>query len=40
MNAYTEFSNVGAGIGGRFENTSELKPMKYKAAINGPDSEA
>jgi hypothetical protein len=25
-----EFANVGAGIGGGFENTMELKPMKYK----------
>ena len=39
-NAYTEFLNIGAGIGCGFKNTSELKPMKYKAAINGPDGEA
>jgi hypothetical protein len=32
-----EFTNVGAGIGVRFENTMELKPMKYNEAINGPD---
>jgi hypothetical protein len=32
-----EFANVGASIGGGFENTMELKPMKYKEAINGPD---
>ncbi len=25
-----EFANVGAGIGGGFENTMELKPMKYE----------
>ena len=31
---------VGAGIGGGFENTEELKPMKYKEAISGPDGEA
>ncbi len=31
-----EFANVGAGIGGGVENTMELKPMKYKEAINGP----
>jgi hypothetical protein len=36
----TEFANVGAGIGGGFENTMELKPMKYKEAINGPDGKA
>jgi hypothetical protein len=35
-NAYFEYSNVGAGIGGGFEHTSELKPMKYKEANNGP----
>jgi hypothetical protein len=35
-----EFANIGAGIGGGFENTMELKPMKYKKAINGPDRKA
>jgi hypothetical protein len=35
-----EFANVGAGIGGGFENTMELKPMKYKEAIYGPDRKA
>ena len=40
LNAYVEYSNVGAGTGGRFEHTSELKPMKYNAAINGPDGKA
>ena len=35
-----EFANVGAGIGGGFENTMELKPMKYKEAINRPDRKA
>jgi hypothetical protein len=35
-----EFANVGAGVGGGFENTVELKPMKYKEAINGSDGEA
>jgi hypothetical protein len=34
------FTNVRAGIGGGFENTMELKPMKYKGAINGPDRKA
>ncbi len=33
----SEFANVGAGIGGRFENTKELKVMNYKDAANGPD---
>jgi hypothetical protein len=35
-----EFSNIRASIGGGFENTMELKPMKYKEAINGPDRKA
>ncbi len=35
-----EFANVGAGIGGGFENTVELKAMKYKEAIIRPDGEA
>ncbi len=34
MDGKMEFANVGAGIGGGFENTMELKPMKYKEAIN------
>jgi hypothetical protein len=34
-----EFANIGAGIGGGFENSMELKPMKYKVAINRPDGE-
>jgi hypothetical protein len=33
----TEFANFGAVIGEGFENTMEIKPMKYKEAINGPD---
>jgi len=33
----SEFDNVGAGVGGGFENTKELKVMNYKEAINGPD---
>ncbi len=35
-----EFANVGAGIGGGFENTMELKLIKYDEAINGPDGKA
>jgi hypothetical protein len=34
-----KFANIGAGIGGGFENTMELKPMKYNEAINGPDGK-
>ena len=33
----SEFANIGAGVGGGFENTKELKVMNYKEAINGPD---
>ena len=33
----TEFALVGAGIGGGFENTKELKVMKYDEAMSGPD---
>ena len=39
-NEYVEYVNVGAGLGGGFENTAELKPMKYEQAIKGPDAEA
>jgi hypothetical protein len=35
-----KFTNVGTVIGGGFENTMELKPIKYKGAINGPDRKA
>jgi hypothetical protein len=35
----TEFDNVGAGVGGGFENTNKLKVMNYKEAVNGPDSK-
>ena len=30
---------VGAGIGGGFLDTSELKPMKYKEAMSTKDKE-
>ena len=33
----SEFANVGAGVGGGFENTKELKVMNYKEAVNRPD---
>ena len=39
-NEYVEYANVGAGVGGGFENTAELKPMKYDQAINRPEAEA
>ena len=34
-----EIQAVGAGIGGGFDHTSELKVMKYEEAINSPDKE-
>ena len=37
--AYVEYHNVGAGVGGRFDNTNKLKPMKYQAAIDGRDGK-
>jgi hypothetical protein len=40
MDGKVEFAKVGAGIGGGFENTMELKPMKYEEAINGLDGKA
>ncbi len=40
MDSKMEFANVGAGIGGGFENTVDLKPMKYKEVINELDGEA
>jgi hypothetical protein len=33
----SEFTNIGACIGGGFKNTKELKVMKYKESLNGPD---
>jgi hypothetical protein len=38
-NALTEYVSIGAGIGGGFTNTQELKVMKYHEAINSPDSD-
>lgn len=38
-NGYVEYHNVGAGVGGGFENTNQLKPMKYDEAVSGPDGE-
>jgi hypothetical protein len=34
-----EFANIGAGVGGGFKNTKELKVMNYKEAVSGPDGE-
>jgi len=36
---YFEAANVGAGVGGGFENTQERRVMTYNEAINGPDGE-
>ena len=38
--AATENLLVGAGIGGGFSNTTELKVMKYKEAMSSEDAEA
>jgi hypothetical protein len=35
----SEYLKVGAGIGGGFTNTNELRLMGYHEAINGPDGE-
>ncbi len=35
----SEYLNVGAGIGGGFMNTNELRLMGYHEAINGPDGK-
>ena len=34
-----ELAQVGAGLGGGFENTQELKVMNYKEAMRSPDKE-
>jgi hypothetical protein len=34
-----EYAAVGAGLGGGFTNTAELRPMKYNEALHGPDQE-
>jgi hypothetical protein len=34
-----EFRLVGAGIGGGFENTAELKVMKFDEAMSGPSKK-
>ena len=35
-----ELALVGAGIGGGFANTNELKVMNYKEAMQSPDRAA
>jgi hypothetical protein len=34
-----KFACVGAGLGGGFENTTELHVMKYDEAMKSPDAE-
>jgi hypothetical protein len=34
-----EYAAVGAGLGGGFMNTAELRPMKYNEALHGPDQK-
>ncbi len=40
MDGKMEFANIGASIGEGFKSTMELKPMKYKEAINRPAGKA
>ena len=40
MDGKMECYYVEAGMGEGFENTMELKPMKYKEANNGSDAKA
>ena len=40
MNKLNEVAFVGAGIGGGFENTTELHVMKYKEAMASKDAKA
>ncbi len=35
----SEYINVGAGVGGGFTNTNELRVMKNHEALNGPDGK-
>ena len=35
----SEVALVGAAMGGGFQHTSELKPMNYKEAMDGPEAE-
>ena len=34
-----ELNLMGAGIGGRFTNTNELKVMNFKQAMRSPDAD-
>jgi hypothetical protein len=36
-NLFAKLANAGAGVGGGFANTQELKVVTYNEAINGPD---
>jgi hypothetical protein len=38
-NSVSEYIKIGAGVGGGFTNTNELRAMKYHEAINGPDGK-
>jgi hypothetical protein len=38
-NSVSEYINAGAGVGGGFTNTNELRVMKYHEAINGSDGK-
>ena len=40
LNAYVEYSIVGAGTSGRFRHTTELKSMKHNETINALDDKA
>ncbi len=35
----SEYINIGAGVGGGFTHTNELRMMKYHEAINSPDGK-
>ena len=35
-----KYAAVGAALGGGFDDTKELRVVKYEEAINGPDGEA
>ena len=39
QSTHLEIGGVGAGVGGGFGNTAELRPMKLDEALNGPDGE-
>jgi hypothetical protein len=39
MHTFGEIACVGAGLGGGFENTTELHVMKYDEAMKSPDAE-